>query len=288
MKIACFVEAYNFRDGSEHRALLKFKSTAKSMGHSFEFIFKDDISKIRDYDALFIRATTDPSSSAYIVSRLAEQNGLKVIDDPHSIRTCSNKAILHDLFLKNNIPSPKSILFYGDFAAGTLDTIFKTLEFPVIIKTPYTRFSSHVEKANNETEFIDLTKHLLRKAKVLVLQEYIKSGFDWRVGVLRNEVLYLCKYCIPERGWKVKSKINGRNVWGDTIALSRESIAPELKDISISLSKCVGNGLYGLDIKETDSGYKVIEINDNPSIYDGYEDSVDTDIYEKIINALVS
>lgn len=288
MKIACFVEAYNFRDSSENRALLKFKSAAESMGHSFEFIFKDDIPKIQDYDALFIRATTDPSSSAYIVSRLAEQSGLKVIDDPHSIRTCSNKAILHDLFLKNNVQAPKSILFHGDYSAGTLDTIFKTLGFPVIIKTPYTRFSSHVEKANNETEFIELTKHLLRKAKVLVLQEYIQSGFDWRVGVLRNEVLYLCKYCIPKGGWKVKSKINGRNVWGDTIALPRESIDPELKDICISLSKCVGNGLYGLDVKETDSGYKVIEINDNPSIYDGYEDSVDADIYEKIINALVS
>ena len=288
MKIACFVEAYNFRDGSEHRALLKFKSTAESMGHSFEFIFKDDISKIRDYDALFIRATTDPNNSAYIASRLAEQAGLKVIDNPHSIRTCSNKAILHDLFLKNNVPAPKSILFYGDYAATALETIFKTLGFPVIIKTPYTRFSSHVEKANNETEFIALTKHLLRKAKVLVLQEYIRSDFDWRVGILRNEVLYLCKYCIPKGGWKVKSKINGRNVWGDTIALPRESIAPELKDICISLSKCVGSGLYGLDVKETDSGYKVIEINDNPSIYDGYEDAADADIYEKIINALVS
>jgi len=288
MKIACFVEAYNFKDSSERRALLKFKSIAESMGHIFEFIFKDDIPKIPNYDALFIRATTDPSSSAYIVSRLAEQSGLKVIDDPHSIRTCSNKAILHDLFTKNNIPAPKSILFYGDYSAESLETIFSTLGFPVIIKTPYTRFSSHVERANNETEFIELSKHLLRKAKVLVLQEYIQSDFDWRVGMLRNDVLYLCKYCIPSGGWKIKSKINGRNVWGDTIALPRESIDPELKDICLSLSRCVGNGLYGLDVKETDDGYKVIEINDNPSIYEGYEDAIDADIYEKIISALVS
>src|SRR5659263_767964 len=133
MKIACFVEAYNFDLKSERNALLKFKSTAESMGHSFEFIYKDDISKISNYDALFIRATTDPASSAYIVSRLAEQSGLKVIDDPHSIRTCSNTAILHDIFQKNNIPSPKSILFYGDYSRENLDTIFKTLGFPVII-----------------------------------------------------------------------------------------------------------------------------------------------------------
>lgn len=288
MKIACFVEAYNFIEKCERNALMKFKEAAESMGHAFEFIYKDDFSRISDYDALFIRATTDPSSSAYIISRLAEQSGLKVIDDPRSIRICSNKAILHDLFLKNNIPSPGSILFYGDFSRESLDSIFNTLGLPVIIKTPYTRFSSHVEKAGNEGQFIEISKHLLRKAKVLVLQEYLRSDFDWRVGILRNEIIYLCKYYIPDGGWKVKSKINGRNVWGKTIALPRDSIYPELKDLSIRLSKCVGNGLYGLDVKETENGFKVIEINDNPSIYDGYEDTVDKDIYEKIINALVS
>lgn len=288
MKIACFVEAYNFDLKSERSALLKFKSTAESMGHSFEFIYKNDISRISDYNALFIRATTDPGSSAYIVSRLAEQSGITVIDDPHSIRTCSNKVILHDIFQKNNIPSPGSILFYGDYSPENIDGIFKSLGHPVIIKTPYTRFSSHVEKANNEAEFIEISRHLLRKAKVLVVQEYVQSDFDWRVGILRNEIIYLCKYCIPKGGWKIKSNINGKNIWGDTIAVSRDSISPELKNISITLSKYIGNGLYGLDVKETKNGYKVIEINDNPSIYDGFEDVIDRDIYEKIITELVS
>ncbi|MCX9085838.1 MAG: RimK family alpha-L-glutamate ligase [Candidatus Methanoperedens sp.] len=288
MKIACFVEAYNFEIKSEEKALLKFKSTAETMGHSFEFIYKDDISRISDYDTLFIRATTDPSSCAYIISRLAEQYGLKVIDDPHSIRTCSNKVILHDIFQKNNIPSPGSVLFYGDYSHEIIGGIFKSLGCPVIIKTPYTRFSSHVEKASNIAEFIEISRHLLRKAKVLVVQEYVRSDFDWRVGILRNEVIYLCKYYIPKGGWKVKSKINGKNVWGETIAVSRDTISPELKDLSINLSKHIGTGLYGLDVKETNDGFKVIEINDNPSIYDGFEDVIDNDIYEKIISELVS
>ncbi len=288
MKIACFVEAYNFRDKSERNALSKFKSTAESMGHDFCFIFKEDIPRIGDYDALFIRATTDPSNSAYVVSRLAEESGLKVIDDPHSIRTCSNKVILHDLFQKNNVPSPKTLLFTGDYSKETLPGVFRTLGSPVIIKTPYTRFSSHVEKANNETEFIDISKRFLRKSRVLVLQEYVRSDFDWRVGVLKNEILYLCKYCIPTGGWKVKSKINGRNIWGDTIAVPRESISPELKEICLDLSKSVGDGLYGLDVKETGEGYSIIEINDNPSIYEGHEDAADKDIYEKIIYVLAS
>ena len=210
MKLACFVEAYNFNDKSERGALSKFRSTAESLGHSFDFIFKDKIPDIPQYDALFIRATTDPGSSAYIASRLAQQYGLKVIDDPHSIRTCSNKAILHDLFNKNNIPSPKSVLFTGE--EKSIKEIFDMLGTPVIIKTPYTRFSSHVEKANNREEFIDISKRFLRKSKVVIVQEYLRSDFDWRVGILNNEILYLCKYCIPEGEWKVKSKINGRNV----------------------------------------------------------------------------
>jgi len=288
MKIACFVEAYNFDDKSERQALSKFKSTAESLGHTFDFIFKDDISKIDKYNALFIRATTDPSNSAYVISRLAQLAGLKVIDDPHSIRTCSNKAILHDLFIKNNIPSPKSLLFTGDYSKESMDNIFVTLGTPVILKTPYTRFSSHVEKAYDEREFIEISKCFLRKSKVLIVQEYIQSEFDWRVGILQNKVLYLCKYCIPEGGWKVKSKINGKNVWGATIAVPRENISPELEKICIDLSRCVGDGLYGLDIKETNNGYKVIEINDNPSLYNGYEDTANGDIYEKIIDALVS
>jgi len=288
MKIACFVEAYNFNNKPERCALSKFKSTAESMGHTFEFIFKDRISEIKEYDSLFIRSITDPNNSAYIVSRLAEQAGVRVIDDPHSIRVCSNKAVLYDLFLKNNIPSPDSLLFTGDYSGENLDRIFDTLGTPVIIKTPYTRFSSHVEKAHNEKEFTEISKKFLTKSKVLIIQEYIHSDFDWRVGILQNKILYMCKYRIPEGGWKVKSKINGKNVWGDTIALPREMISPELRKICIDLSKCVGDGLYGLDVKETINGYKVIEINDNPSIYEGYEDTADKDIYEKIISALVS
>ena len=288
MNIACFVELYNFDCKSERGALNKFKSTAESMGHTFEYIYKNDIPRIPDFDALFIRATTDPGNVAYIASRLAEQSGLNVIDDPHSIRACSNKAVLHDLFLKNDIPAPKSILFTGDHSKENLENIFSTLGRPVIIKTPYTRFSSHVEKAENEEEFLKITKQFLRKSKILVLQEYIRSDFDWRVGILRNEILYLCKYCIPKGGWKIRSNIEGKNVWGDTIAIPRELISPELKDICIKLSKCVGDGLYGLDVKETHDGFKVIEINDNPSIYNGLEDAKDLDIYEKIIGALVS
>ena len=48
----------------------------------------------------------------------------------------------------------------------------------------------------------------------------------------------------------------------------------------------MGDGLYGLDVKEVDGKYYVIEINDNPSFYHGQEDAKDKDLYEKIIDRL--
>ncbi|MBS7659705.1 hypothetical protein KEJ28_03325, partial [Candidatus Bathyarchaeota archaeon] len=77
-KIACFVEKYNFLHSAEEKALLKFKETAERLGHSYDFIFKEDLSNLLKYDAVFIRATTDPLYTSSVVSKMAWEHGLKV------------------------------------------------------------------------------------------------------------------------------------------------------------------------------------------------------------------
>jgi glutathione synthase/RimK-type ligase-like ATP-grasp enzyme len=56
----------------------------------------------------------------------------------------------------------------------------------------------------------------------------------------------------------------------------------------VALKACdvIGNGLYGVDVKEHDDNYVVVEVNDNPSIYSGYEDYRNKDLYGKIIQYL--
>ena len=46
--------------------------------------------------------------------------------------------------------------------------------------------------------------------------------------------------------------------------------------IRTALRACglIGNGLYGVDLKETPEGPVVIEVNDNPSIDRGVEDAL--------------
>jgi glutathione synthase/RimK-type ligase-like ATP-grasp enzyme len=50
----------------------------------------------------------------------------------------------------------------------------------------------------------------------------------------------------------------------------------------------IGNGFYGVDLKQTAKGVVVIEVNDNPNIDHGVEDVVlKEELYRKIIEDFV-
>jgi glutathione synthase/RimK-type ligase-like ATP-grasp enzyme len=288
-RIACFVEKYNFTCSDEAEALETFRQTAQHMGHEFNFIFRSGLSEIQKYDAVFIRATTDPLYTAYVVSKTAWELGLRVVDDPISIRICANKIHQYRLFEKYGVPHiPTIFLSKEDFHHRQIAEIFEVFGKPVVIKAPYTSFSKYVEKASCETSFREVAKRFFRRSDYIVVQKFTPSRFDWRVGVLNGEVLYLCKYMMPKGKWKHGVKRRGKPsfVWGRTVTLKRDNAPQRLKEVALKACSIIGKGLYGVDIKEVNGDYVVVEVNDNPSIYKGQEDLRDKDIYEKIIKFL--
>jgi glutathione synthase/RimK-type ligase-like ATP-grasp enzyme len=288
-RIACFVEKYNFMDPREEAALLKFKQAAEKSGSQFSFLFRENIEDIPKYDAILIRATTDPLYTSYIVSKTAWELGLKVIDDPQSIKICANKIHQYALFEKYNIPCiPTVFLNKENLHHKNITKIFDTLGKPVVIKAPYTSFSRYVEKAACETSFRDVAKRFFKKSDVLAIQKFTPTTFDWRVGVLGGEILYVCKYMIPKGKWKHGAKLRGKPtvIWGRTVSMHKDETPPKLREVALRACSVIGKGLYGVDIKEVDSEFVVVEVNDNPSIYSGYEDSLDVDIYDRIIGYL--
>jgi glutathione synthase/RimK-type ligase-like ATP-grasp enzyme len=288
--IACFVERYNFTDPKEASALQNFKIVAEKMGCRFDFMFRENLLEIPKYDAMFIRATTDPLFTAYIVSKTAWEMGLKVVDDPKSIQICGNKIHLYALFRKYGIPHiPTIFVNKEDFHHKQIADIFEAFGRPVVVKAPYTSFSKYVEKVACETSFREVTSRFFRKSDVLAVQKFMPTAFDWRVGVLNGKVLYVCKYMVPKGRWKHGAKRRGKPsfVWGRTISLKRENAPMKLKETALKACEVIGYGLYGVDIKEINGEYIVVEVNDNPSIYAGNEDLRDRDMYSKIIEFLV-
>ena len=67
----------------------------------------------------------------------------------------------------------------------------------------------------------------------------------------------------------------------------RAAAPPAVVQTAVKAAKLMGNGLYGVDLKEIDGKPIVIEINDNPSIEAGVEDKLlGTALYDAIIAAL--
>ncbi len=290
-KIACFVEKYNFSDPREEGALQNFKHAAEQQGQEFDFLFREDISDIPKYNAVFIRATTDPLYTSYIVSKTAWELGLRVIDDPDSIQICANKIHQYSLLEKHNVPHiPTMFLNKEELHHKKIIEIFDILGKPVVIKAPYTSFSRYVEKAACETSFRDIAKRYFKKSDIIAIQQFCPTQFDWRVGVLNDQVLYTCKYMIPKGRWKHGAKLRGKAtvIWGRTVTMKKINAPMRVRDIALRACRVVGKGLYGVDIKEINGEFLVVEINDNPSIYAGYEDLRDNDLYDKIISYLIA
>ena len=62
--------------------------------------------------------------------------------------------------------------------------------------------------------------------------------------------------------------------YGKVDTIDVQSAPPQVINLAVRAAKLIGDGLYGIDIKESDGRFLIIEINDNPSIDAGNEDSV--------------
>ena len=123
----------------------------------------------------------------------------------------------------------------------------------------------------------------------MLAQEFLYTEYDWRIGVLDGKPLYACQYMMAGKHWQiVQHSADGRYKEGDSRTLSVEQAPQDVVRIAVRAAKLVGDGLYGVDIKPTASGPKVIEINDNPSIDAGIEDAVlGAGLYQRIMDEFV-
>ncbi|MBC7108485.1 MAG: RimK family alpha-L-glutamate ligase [Methanomassiliicoccales archaeon] len=285
--IACFVERYTINRSEELNALTNFKVAALNLGHRFDYIFRSDIHRIPEFDALFIRSTTDPMNASYVASRIAEMNGLTVIDDPDSIIICCDKINMYLRLQRSGLKIPETrFLDKNTLNVDAAQRIFEELGCPVVLKAPFSSFSTYVEKVENLHEFYETARRYFRRTSAIVAQRFVPSNFDWRVTTLNGEVLFVCKYIMPPSSWKIQHRENGHVTWARIQAMDLNEVDPELIETGIKASAAIGKGLYGVDIKEVDGEYLVIEVNDNPNIDAGGEDAKNPEVYERIIRYL--
>jgi glutathione synthase/RimK-type ligase-like ATP-grasp enzyme len=222
----------------------------------------------------------------YVASRMASFSGIPVIDDPRSIQVCSDKINMYSHLLKKNIPLPKTVfLSRGDLSVERVARLFDDLGSPLVVKEPSTSFSLRVEKVHNVADFFRVARRFIKMSDWIVVQQFIESRYDWRIGVLDGKLLYACKYTIPSVSFKIQASVNGHIVYCGVESVPQDQVPPSVVDLGIKAANAIGSGLYGVDIKNNNGDACVIEVNDNPSLESG-EDTCYPRIYKTIISRL--
>jgi glutathione synthase/RimK-type ligase-like ATP-grasp enzyme len=271
---------------SDKKAIQKFIKAAYSLGLNAEVITRDEFARIAEYDALFIRETTAVNHHTYRFARRAISEGLIVIDDPESIVKCTNKVYLAELLNRHDVPTPKTLVVHKD----NVDAIPRELGFPCVLKRPDSAFSMGVVKVETEADLKKQLAPFLEDSDLLVAQEFLPTTFDWRIGILDRRPLFACKYFMAQNHWQIiKREGNGKKEFGKFETIPVELAPRKAVRVALKAADEIGDGLYGVDVKQSGDKFYVIEVNDNPNIDSGIEDHILRDeLYRRVMSVFLS
>jgi len=283
--LAILADPKEQRPPSDPRALKRFARAAEALGMGVEFITRDDSGRLSEFDGLFIRETTSVDHHTYRMARKAAAEGLVVIDDPQSILRCTNKVFLAEILSRQRVPIPRTVILHS----RNLAEVLPELGLPCILKVPDSSFSQGVFMARDPEVLAVTVRRMLKKSELVIAQEFMPTDFDWRVGVLDNRALYVCKYFMAPHHWQILGKgKGGRDVYGRVESLPVAKAPKSVVRTALKAAGAIGNGLYGVDLKQVGKKVVVIEVNDNPSIEAGAEDDVlGMELYQRIMEVFL-
>ncbi|WP_041795722.1 RimK family protein [Pararhodospirillum photometricum] len=270
---------------SDKEALAKLARAGVRQGVGVTLLTRHDLPRLGEFDALFIRETTNVNHHTFAFARKAEAEGMPVIDDPTSILRCSNKVYLAERLAANGVPTPRTLVVDRRHLVQVEDHF----KYPIVLKIPDGSFSRGVVKVEDREALVSLGRRLLASSDLILAQEFMPTAFDWRVGILNGQPLYVSQYMMSRHHWQiVKHNADGSEEYGGFRTFDVADAPAEIVALALRAANLMGNGLYGVDLKETERGCFVIEVNDNPSIDGGVEDHfLKGKLYDTLIGEFV-
>jgi glutathione synthase/RimK-type ligase-like ATP-grasp enzyme len=255
---------------SDERAIRRLTRAGARQGIGVEIIGPDDYGHLAEYDALFIRETTAVNHHTFRFAQRAVAEGLVVIDHPESIIRCGNKVYQAELFERHKIPAPRTIVVHE----GNVGEVAARVGLPCVLKKPDGSFSAGVAKVESQPELYERLDVLFDQSELVVAQEWTPSAFDWRVGVLDGQPLYVCRYHMAKGHWQIIHQHGSGTSYGNVEPVPLDQTPKAVIEVAMKAARLIGDGLYGVDLKEVNGRVVVMEVNDNPNLDAGYEDGI--------------
>ncbi|MCA8971392.1 MAG: RimK family protein, partial [Planctomycetes bacterium] len=274
---------------SDPRALKSFRKAANAEGIDVDVIDKGDYARLGEYDALFLRETTLVDHHTFRFAQRAESDGLVVIDDPTSILRCTNKVFQAEAFESRGIATPKTWIT-DCMKESDVDHVVATIGLPCVLKHPDSSFSQGVIKCADREELATEAARILEETDLLVVQEFMPTDFDWRIGLFGGEPLWSCRYEMAKGHWQIVKKTGtGKFRYGNVVPVKLEETPTKVIKLAKAAAAVIGDGLYGVDLKISGKRLVVTEVNDNPNINAGLEDAdLGEELYRRLARGFLA
>jgi glutathione synthase/RimK-type ligase-like ATP-grasp enzyme len=134
---------------------------------------------------------------------------------------------------------------------------------------------------------------MLEEYEVVLAQTYVPTAFDWRIAVLDRIPLFASRQHLGEDAWQPASggacsgaeRKRGRCYTNEAVSL--EDVPTRVLEAALAAAVPIGDGLYGVRVKEVGAAPYVTDLHDNPTIDAGIDDHVEgVRIYERIMQFL--
>ena len=184
----------------------------------------------------------------------------------------------------HRVPVPKTRFLFKD---GKMDAaaLAEDLGLPVVLKIPDGSFSRGISKADSVEKLEAALVEYFKQSAVVLAQEYMYTDYDWRVGVLNKKPLYACQYFMSKGHWQIYNhKDGGKTESGRYKTMAIQEVPAKVLRVATKAARLMGNGLYGVDLKQSGDRVVVVEVNDNPNIDSGVEDKwLGEDLYRQVM-----
>src|SRR5690606_8711843 len=107
-----------------------------------------------------------------------------------------------------------------------------------------------VFKIHDAGEYKQVSAAMFQKSDLVIAQEFLPTPFDWRVGILDGQVLYVCKYFMAASHWQIVNwNTDKKDHEGDVQCVAVDQAPSGLLKTALKATALIGKGLYGVDMK---------------------------------------
>jgi len=209
---------------------------------------------LEEFD-VFLQRSVSTLKGLY-ACRMLEEKGLLAINDFQSSQNCIDKAHCSMILARNKIPTPRTIACFSQESG--LEA-FERIGYPAVIKPVMGSWARLVAKINDS----DAAKAVLEDRQgmgalggIFYIQEFVKKPQrDIRALVIGGKAVCAI-YRVNDRDWITNTARGGI---AENCPLSKE-----LEEISIRAANAMGDGIFGVDVMESEKGLLVHEVNHSP------------------------